>query len=84
LILLLLFGTGCRTAELVDAKKKRRDDDSSDDDREAADDKDILIAETTDGDAPEGVDATSGLKRTVDTVTRSAMRMCDCWLYGVW
>jgi hypothetical protein len=26
LILLLLFGTGCRPAELVDAKKKRRDE----------------------------------------------------------
>jgi hypothetical protein len=32
LILLLLFGTGCRPAELVDAKRKRRDNPGSDDD----------------------------------------------------
>ncbi|OBT53129.1 hypothetical protein VE04_05757 [Pseudogymnoascus sp. 24MN13] len=32
LILLLLFGTGCRPAELVDAKRKRRDNPNSDDD----------------------------------------------------
>ncbi|KAG9228633.1 hypothetical protein BJ875DRAFT_489673 [Amylocarpus encephaloides] len=32
LILLLLFGTGCRPAELVDAKMKRRDNPGSDDD----------------------------------------------------
>jgi len=32
LILLLLFGTGCRPAGLVDAKRKRRDIPSSDDD----------------------------------------------------
>ena len=32
MILLLLFGTGCRPAELVDAKRKRRDIPSSDDD----------------------------------------------------
>ncbi len=31
LILLLLFGTGCRPAELVDAKRKRRDNSSSGD-----------------------------------------------------
>ena len=31
LILLLLFGTGCRPAELVDAKRKRRDNPGSDD-----------------------------------------------------
>ena len=32
MILLFLFGTGCRPAELVDAKRKRRDNPSSDDD----------------------------------------------------
>jgi hypothetical protein len=32
LILLLLFGTGCRPAELVDGKKKRKENLSSDDD----------------------------------------------------
>jgi len=32
LILLLLFGTGCQPAELVDAKSKRRDNPGSDDD----------------------------------------------------
>ncbi|KFZ11199.1 hypothetical protein V501_04872 [Pseudogymnoascus sp. VKM F-4519 (FW-2642)] len=32
LIKLLLFSTGCRPVELVDAKRKRRDDPSSDDD----------------------------------------------------
>jgi hypothetical protein len=31
LILLLLFGTGCRPAELVDAKRKRRDNPGFDD-----------------------------------------------------
>ncbi|KFY20821.1 hypothetical protein V491_03397 [Pseudogymnoascus sp. VKM F-3775] len=35
LILLLLFGTGCRPAELVDAKRKRRDNPGSDDDLES-------------------------------------------------
>jgi Protein of unknown function (DUF3435) len=49
LILLLLFGTGCRPAELVDAKKKRKDDISSDnDDLEVVDDDDILAVDKSD------------------------------------
>ena len=49
LILLLLFGTGCRPAELVDGRKKRRDEvDSENDDLEALDDDDILAADKSD------------------------------------
>ena len=51
LILLLLFGTGCRPAELVDAKKKRRDDIGfEDDDFEVVDDDDILAIDKSDDD----------------------------------
>lgn len=46
LILLLLFGTGCRPAELVDAKKKRKDDTSSEDND--LDDDDILAIDKSD------------------------------------
>jgi integrase len=43
LILLLLFGTGCRPVELVDVKKKRKDDSGSkDDDLEIVNDNDTL------------------------------------------
>jgi hypothetical protein len=43
LILLFLFGTGCRPAELVDAKKKKRDDiDSETDELQVLDDDDTL------------------------------------------
>ncbi|TVY14767.1 hypothetical protein LARI1_G008250 [Lachnellula arida] len=54
LILLLLFGTGCRPAELVDAKKKRKDtefddDDLDDDDLEVIDDDDTLVDKSNNG-----------------------------------
>jgi hypothetical protein len=54
LILLFLFGTGCRPAELVDAKKKRKDtsfhdDDLDDNDLEAVDEDDPLIIDNSDG-----------------------------------
>jgi hypothetical protein len=77
LILLLLFGTGCRPAELVDAKKKRREDPGSEDDD--LDDDDLLAVDKCDDgfgaednqdfsgrddDALEGVAATSGVKGT--------------------
>lgn len=49
LILLLLFGTGCRPTELVDAKKKRKDDIAlEDDDLEVVDDDDILAVNKSD------------------------------------
>jgi hypothetical protein len=53
LILLLLFGTGCRPAELVDAKKKRKDtsfddDDLDDNDLEAVDNDDPLVIDKSD------------------------------------
>jgi hypothetical protein len=45
LILLLLFGTGCRPAKLVNTKKKRKDDIGFDDDNfEGVNDNDILAA----------------------------------------
>ncbi|TVY90451.1 hypothetical protein LAWI1_G007273 [Lachnellula willkommii] len=55
LLLLLLFGTGCRPAELVDAKKKRKDtsfddNDLDDNDLEAVDDDDPpVINKSNDG-----------------------------------
>jgi hypothetical protein len=49
LILLLLFGTGCRPAELVDGRKKRRDGvNSDDDDLEVANDDEILTTDKSD------------------------------------
>jgi hypothetical protein len=49
LILLLLFGTGCRPAELVNAKKKRKDDVGfEDDDFEVVDDNNILSVDKSD------------------------------------
>lgn len=45
LILLLLFGTGYRPAELVDTKKNRKDNTSFDDDLEVVDDDDILVVD---------------------------------------
>ena len=76
LILLLLFGTGCRPAELVDAKKKKRDNiGSENEDLEVVDDDD----DTSDnGFSTEKNKDTGGLKRTLDTSTRSATRMCVC------
>ena len=61
LILLLLFATGCRPAELVDAKKKSKDDTSSDagdfevfdddSDLEVFDDDGIFNSEESDDDS---------------------------------
>jgi hypothetical protein len=53
LILLLLFGTGCRPAELVDAKKKRKDTsfdnvDLDDNDLEVVDDDNTLVIDKSD------------------------------------
>jgi hypothetical protein len=61
LILLLLFGTGCRPAELVDAKKKRKEDiDSEDDDLEDLYDDDVkAIRENNYGSGPESNKGTS-------------------------
>ncbi|KAG4430257.1 hypothetical protein IFR05_014253 [Cadophora sp. M221] len=61
LIMLLLFGTGCRPAELVDARKKRKDDiDSEDDDLEVFDNDDIVaIGKNNDESGPESNKSTS-------------------------
>ncbi|KAH6696594.1 hypothetical protein BKA61DRAFT_251279 [Leptodontidium sp. MPI-SDFR-AT-0119] len=55
LILVLIFDTGCRPAELVDARKKRKDDiDSEDDDLEVLDDDHILaVGKNDNGLGPE-------------------------------
>jgi hypothetical protein len=62
LILLLIFGIGCRPVELVDARKKRKDDiDSEDDDLEVLDDDHILaIGKNDNGFGPESNRGTSG------------------------
>ncbi|KAG9244780.1 hypothetical protein BJ878DRAFT_479840 [Calycina marina] len=70
LILLLLFGTGCRPAELVDAKKKRRDQSSSDDDADddgdaIVDGKNSLAAKEGDDIAPKGIDAGTGIEEYI-------------------
>lgn len=50
MILLLLFGTGCRPAELVDAKKKNKGDiDFEDDDLEVVDGDNIHAVNKGDG-----------------------------------
>ncbi|KAG4427387.1 hypothetical protein IFR05_017130 [Cadophora sp. M221] len=61
LIMLLLFGTGCRPAELVDARKKRKDDiDSEDDDLEVFDDDNIVaIGKNNDESGPESNKSTT-------------------------
>jgi len=86
LILLLLFSTGCRPAELVDAKKKRKDNTGFEDD-DLNDDNILAVDKSDDGfgagsnkdfgdrdnDALDSVDATSGVEEDI--------RHCDAICY---
>jgi hypothetical protein len=76
LILLLLFGTGCRPAELVDAKRKRREATSSDDDDDFEVDDNADLGPEDSDDSCNNNDNHNDTFEDVDTMIRHFDALC--------
>jgi Protein of unknown function (DUF3435) len=92
LLLLLLFSTGCRPAELVDAKKKRGQDAAGSDDEDDGEVADEVFGDNdfaADHDADQGSPTNDDLDDAMGTVEPDARRvnaLCyeDVRLLAVW